>query len=436
MDTCRFSLFALIWLLAHSAVLSQVASPEGSFQVSKDRISHRIEALSKFGHDSIGRNYRVAYSQGDLEGRAYFMGLMKAAGLEVSVDYAGNIIGKRAGKFPSGKYITFGSHIDMVPNGGNYDGCVGSIGALEVIEVLQEHHYLTNHPLEVIIFSNEEGGEIGSHGFHRNLSGASLKEKSNSGLLIADGIRRVGGNPDSLERIHNPAGELAAYLELHIEQGGILEKEKRDIGVVEGIVGIEEWECTVEGMANHAGTTPMNQRQDALLAAARLIISVHEAVNSYQGRQVGNIGRITALPGAPNVVPGRVIMSLELRDLSKAKIDSMFQNIETRAAAIAGSSGTRISFRNLNLGSTPELMNPDIQQAIMASATRLGLSYKVMPSGAGHDAQEMAQVVPSGMIFIPSQGGISHSPREYSTPGDMANGAGVLLQTILALDKK
>ena len=231
-------------------------------------------------------------------------------------------------------------------------------------------------------------------------------------------------------------GDFAAYLELHIEQGGILDEEKLQIGVVEGIVGIEEWEVTIEGFANHAGTTPMNKRQDALLAAAKYVIAVNESVKSFEGRQVGTVGKMVAMPGAYNVIPGKVITSLEIRDLSYDKIMMVFRDVERRAAEISKVSNVTISFRNLNIPAKPALMNSGIQATIATAAKRLGYTYKTMPSGAGHDAQEMAHIAPSGMIFIPSIGGISHSPKEYSRPADMANGANVLLQTILLLDKE
>ena len=407
-----------------------------SVKVNEKRIEERIFELAKFGKDSIGRGYRVAYTKGDIEGRSWFIGLMKKAGLEVAIDYAGNIIGKRKGKNPTLKPIAFGSHIDMVPDGGNYDGDVGSISALEIIETLNENKIITQHPLEVIIFSNEEGGTIGSMAMAGHLTAEGLKQVSQSGLSMAEGVKAIGGNPDSIQKAALKKGDIKAFLELHIEQGGILEKENIQIGVVEGIVGIIHWEVTVNGFANHAGTTPMNMRHDALLAAAKLIVAVNEVVNSYEGRQVGTIGKIAAMPGAYNVIPGKVTMGLELRDLSYEKIWQLFHDIEKRAAAIASSSGTTISFVHQPNESKPALTDKTLQEKIAASAKALGFTYKTMQSGAGHDSQEISQVAPVAMIFVPSIGGISHSPKEFSKPGDIANGANVLLQTILQLDKE
>jgi len=423
--------FLFLVILASITSLSQT-----TIKVNQHRIEERIFELAKFGKDSIGRGYRVAYTKGDIEGRSWFIGLMKKTGLEVSIDAAGNIIGKRKGKNPSLKPIAFGSHIDMVPDGGNYDGDVGSISALEIIETLNENKIITQHPLEVIIFSNEEGGTIGSMAMAGHLTAEGLKQVSQSGLSMAEGTKAIGGNPDSIQNAALKKGDIKAFLELHIEQGGILEKENIQIGVVEGIVGIIHWEVTVNGFANHAGTTPMNMRHDALLAAAKLIVAVNEVVNSYEGRQVGTIGKIAAMPGAYNVIPGKVTMGLELRDLSYEKIWQLFHDIEKRAAAIASSSGTAISFVHQPNESKPALTDKTLQEKIAASAKALGFTYKTMQSGAGHDSQEISKVAPVAMIFVPSIGGISHSPKEFSKPGDIANGANVLLQTILQLDKE
>ncbi len=425
-----------IIFLSLLTLVSVIAFTQPTIKVNERRIEERIFELAKFGKDSMGRNYRIAFTKGDQQARTWFIGLIKNTSLDVSIDYAGNIIGKRKGKNPSLKPISFGSHIDMVPDGGNYDGCVGSIGALEIIEVLNENKIITEHPLEVIIFSNEEGGTIGSMAMAGHLTEEGLKQKSQSGLTIAEGIKAIGGNPDSIQYSIRKKGDIKAFLELHIEQGGILEKEKLQIGVVEGIVGIVHWEVTINGFANHAGTTPMNIRQDALLAAAKLIIAVNEVMNSVPGKQVGTIGKLAALPGAYNVIPGMVTLGLEIRDLSSAKVEELFRAIEKRAAIIASTSGTKITFQRQANESKPALTEKILQEKIAASAKALGFTYKLMQSGAGHDAQEIAWIAPVGMIFVPSVGGISHSPKEFTKAVDMANGANVLLQTILQLDKE
>jgi N-carbamoyl-L-amino-acid hydrolase len=404
-------------------------------RVNTERIERRIQELSQFGRNPGGGVSRVAFSDADVQGREYVIGLMREAGLAVRIDAAGNIIGRREGSDPDRPGIMFGSHIDAVPHGGNYDGDVGVIGAIECAQVLHENEISTRHPLEVIVFSDEEGGLVGSRAIIGELPPEALDVISHSGKSIRDGIRFIGGDPERLDEARRQEDDIEAFIELHVEQGGILDSKGIEIGIVEGIVGINWWDVTIEGFANHAGTTPMDQRDDALLAAAQLIIAVNETVKGIPGRQVGTVGRIRAEPGAPNVIPGRVVMSLEIRDLSADKIHSLYETIEERADRIAEETGTRISFATIDVTAVPAPTDPRVRRIIAETAGELGLSYQFMPSGAGHDAQDMARTAPTGMIFVPSVGGISHSPKEYTSPGDMANGANVLLHTILRIDR-
>ncbi|WP_188369291.1 Zn-dependent hydrolase [Muriicola marianensis] len=418
----------LILLLSMCAVGQELPA------VDQDRLEDTIYMLAKRGMMENGETNRVAFSDADLQGRAYIISLMQVSGLEVSVDYAGNIIGKRKGNNPDLPPIGFGSHIDMVPNGGNYDGCVGSLAAIEVVRTLNEAGIQTEHPLEVFIFSNEEGGVMGSRALVGDLKEEALGVVNSTGYTMREGINRLGGNADLIAEVERPEGSLAAFLELHIEQGGILHREGIDIGVVEGIVGIKWWDVKVSGFANHAGTTPMDMRQDALLASAQFILAVNEETLKMDGKQVGTVGRIQALPGAPNVIPGEVQMSLEIRDLSVENMEELFKSIEERATSISRETGTTFSFTPIDATSAPALTDPGIRQIIATASEELGLSTKNMQSGAGHDAQDMARITPVGMIFVPSVNGISHSPKEYTSPEDMANGANVLLRTLLKID--
>lgn len=397
-------------------------------------MEERIKALSQFGANPEGGVSRVAYSDADIAGRQYVMGLMKNAGLEVSIDKAGNIIGKRKGKNNNLPAIAFGSHIDSVPGGGNYDGDVGSLGAIECIELMNENNIVTEHPLEVFIFQNEEGGLVGSEAISGILTEEELSLVSSSGKTLRQGMIDIGGDPTRFREAARKKGDFKAFLELHIEQGGFLDREGINIGVVEGIVGIKQWMVTFTGKANHAGTTPMDQRQDAMLAAAKFVVETNRIARSIEGRQVATNGKINALPGAPNVIPGKVEMTLEIRDLDFEKMLAVFGKIELDAKAIEKETGVAISYSDLN-EDIPAMTDKRIQNLIAASAKDLGLTHKFMPSGAGHDTQDMARIVPTGMIFVPSKDGISHSPKEFTSPQDMANGASVLLQTILKLDK-
>lgn len=407
--------------------------PGAAPSVNGERLNAHLTAMSAFGKNEIGGVSRVAYSDFDLQGRAYTTERMREAGLTVTVDSAGNIWGRRGGSDASRKPIAFGSHIDSVPEGGNYDGTVGSFAAIEVAQTLAEAKLTTRHPLDVVIFQNEEGGTVGSRALVGEVSAADLTLQTKSGRTIGEGIRIIGGNPSALAGARRARGDFAAYVELHIEQGGTLEAAHIDIGVVEGIVGIGWWDVTIEGFANHAGTTPMGQRRDAMRAAAQFIELVNHVVTSVPGRQVGTVGRLQAFPGAPNVIPGKVVCSLELRELDAARQDVLFGRIREGAEAIGKATGTTFRYDSTH-HSAPALCDPRIQQAVAEGAKGRGLTNRALPSGAGHDAQHMAQLCPSGMIFIPSVGGISHSPREFSRPGDITNGANVLLSTILALD--
>ena len=437
-DLTRREMLTLIGLAGASAALPRRAwawpsHPVAPVRVNGARLNASLAKLSEFGRNPQGGVSRVAYSDADKQAREWVMGLMRETGLRTEIDVAGNIIGRRAGTDTTRKPILFGSHIDSVPEGGNYDGDVGSMGALEVVRVLQENHIATRHPLEMVIFQNEEGGVAGSRAMIGELKEKDLALTSRSGKTIGDGIAFIGGNPQRLADARRNPGDIAAYLELHIEQGGILEETKTDIGIVQGIVGLFWWDVTIEGFANHAGTTPMNRRHDAMLAAARFTIMVNRVVTSRPGRQVGTVGRISALPGAPNVIPGKVVLSLELRDLDEPKIHALFDEISAEAKKIGRENGTTFSFAPTNVNH-PAPTDPRMRSAIEKSARELGLTTRAMPSGAGHDAQEMARIGPAGMIFIPSAKGISHAPTEFSPPADIENGANVLLQALLRID--
>lgn len=430
---CIFLLAAMT--LAPAAVEASTREERPLLRAEPARMQARIEALARYGLNEHGGSDRVAFSAHDVEAREFFAGLMRQAGLAVRIDTAGNLVGRRKGRFDERPPIMFGSHLDTVPNGGAYDGIVGSVGALEAVEVLNKHGITTDHPLEVIVFVDEEGGLTGSRAFVGSLSEEALAVVSHSGKTIGEGIRYLGGDPERLGEAAHEKGDVKAFLELHIEQGGTLEERDLDIGVVEGIVGIEWWEVAIEGFANHAGTTPMHGRRDAVLAGAQFALAVNEVVTAEEGAQVGTVGRFRAEPGAPNVIPGRAVLSLELRDLSSEKIERLFAAIQERAAAIAEETGTDIRFRHLDVAAEPALTDERIQAIIAAAAESLRLSYTHLPSGAGHDAQDMAQIAPTGMIFVPSRGGISHSPREFTSAEDMAKGASVLVESILAIDQ-
>ncbi|HEU4517122.1 MAG TPA: Zn-dependent hydrolase [Steroidobacteraceae bacterium] len=417
------------------AALAPAFAADGLPRADAARLEHRIRELGRFGANAEGGVSRVAFSAADIAGRTYIRTLMEDAGLEVRVDAAGNLIGRRPGSDAQLPVIMTGSHIDSVPQGGNYDGDVGVLGALEVMEMLKASNITTRHPLEVVVFADEEGGTVGSQAMAGRLAPTALDLVSHSGLTIREGIRAVGGDPDRLPDARRAPRSVAAFVELHIEQGAVLDEAGIDIGVVEGIVGIRWWDVTIDGFANHAGTTPMDRRRDALVTAAELVLAVNRIASTTSGTQVATVGRIRAEPGAPNVIPGRVILSLEIRDLVAATMESVFRDIEKDANRIATARGTQVRFDEVNLSLEPAPTDERLRRLVEEAASTLGLSHRRMPSGAGHDAQDMSHLAPIAMIFVPSEGGISHAPREHTTAADMANGADVLLRTLLAIDE-
>jgi N-carbamoyl-L-amino-acid hydrolase len=419
----------------------QAARTQNAVGIDAAALRGRIEALSAFGRPAGGTFEsgvsRVAYSDADVAGRKYVIDLMRGAKLEPRIDAAGNILARREGTDRSAPPILFGSHIDSVPSGGNFDGDLGSLAALAVLEALDKAGHTTRHPLEIAVWSAEEGvafgrGVAGSRIVAGDLAPADMTATWN-GMTRADAVKKIGGAPERIESAIRAKGSHHCYLELHIEQGGTLDARRIAVGVVEGIVSLQRYRAVITGFANHAGTTPMPERQDALVAASRLTLAVREAVTSRPGRQVGTVGHLTVEPNAPNVIPGKVELTIELRDLSSDVIATMADDIKARAAEIARTSSTTIQMTSLG-GNPPALADGDVQLAIERASSIRGLASVRLPSGAGHDAQMMAQLGPMGMIFVPSVGGISHSPRELTRWQDCANGANVLLSTILEMD--
>ena len=395
-----------------------------------------------FGRPAAGRFEdgvsRLGFSDADVAGRRYVMQVMRSARLTPRIDAAGNIFARREGREPDLPPILFGSHIDSVPSGGNFDGDLGTLAAIEGVSALEQAGLRTRHPLEVVVWANEEGVAFGKPLFGSRTVANRLAtgelDQVWEGVRLVDAVRKIGGAPERIAEAQRPGGWFHCYLELHIEQGGTLHRDSIPIGIVEGIVGIERYEAVIRGTPNHAGTTPMAERQDALLAAAQLTIAVNDVVTRETGRQVGTVGRIEVSPNAPNVIPGLVRQTIELRDLSMDKVARLADRIKDRAREIALTTKTEIELRALSRAEGA-MADPTVQTVIEAASTGMGLHSRVMPSGAGHDAQSMAALGPMGMIFVPSIGGISHSPKELTSWDDCARGADVLLHAVLRADE-
>jgi len=400
--------------------------------VNGARLNAALAAFDKIGRTATGIN-RVAYSDADLAGRAFTANLFKESGLTMRLDTLGNMIARVPGTATGLAPLLIGSHVDSVTDGGNFDGPVGSFAAIEVARSLREQNIRLRHPLDVVIWQNEEGGTVGSKGFIGELTEADLAKTARSGKTVREGIGIVGGDLARIGEAVKKRGDVAGYFELHIEQGGLLERASKQIGVVQGIVGLRWFEVTITGFANHAGATPMDQRQDAMLAAAKFTVAVNDAINSEPGRQVATIGRLTVTPNTTNVIPGQVVLTVDLRDLSQATVDRFDAKFKALAREIGAATKTTFAFSVLT-NSAPALSDERFMSWIEQSATSLGLTHQRMPSGAGHDAQEIAHIAPMAMIFIPSVGGISHSPKEFSRADDIARGADVLLNAVIAAD--
>jgi len=432
-----FLLLAVVGLSRGQGGGEKPGSDSAIRHVQQERLWGTLQKLGEFGKNPEGGVSRVGFTEADLAGRAYVTGLMREAGLEVRVDPAGNIFGRRMGS-ANLPVLLFGSHIDSVPHGGNFDGDVGSLGAIEVIRSLNEQKVKTRHPLEVVVWTNEEGGRfysglVGSSAAAGILPANIAERRDDKGEKLSDWMSRMGGDVSRIKEAKITPGSVASYLELHIEQGAVMDEAKVPIGVVLGIVGISEQTCTASGFANHAGTTPMNRRKDALAAASRAVLAVREEVHADAGRQVGTVGWMKVEPGAANVIPGQVKFSVELRDLDAEKIKRIDTRILQRFESIGKDENVQISCTEPDF-LAPALTAPAFREVISASAKEAGLNTVELPSGAGHDAQNVARFAPVGMIFVPSRGGISHSPLEYSSPEQVANGAEVLYRTILRLD--
>ena len=410
--------------------------------VNAARLRNRLERLSTHGRPAGGTFAdgvtRVAYSVADLTARAFMIDEIKSADIVPRIDAAGNIFARYGGQ-PNQPAILIGSHIDSVPNGGNFDGDLGTFSALEVIQAVQAAKLQTRHPIEMVLWAHEESTAFGIGTAASRIVAGDLQagdmDRTWNGMKRSDAIKRIAGSPDQIETAIRGKGAWHSYVELHIEQGGTLDQARVPVGIVEGIVGIHRYDVVIEGFANHAGTTPMGERKDAMVAAAQWTLAVREIATRRPGGQVGTVGRIEVEPNSPNVIPGRATLSVEFRDLSEQVLRELGEAVKTRGAAIATETGTTITFTlaSTNIGAPA---SSGVQAAIGKAASALSLQTRMLPSGAGHDAQQIARLCPMGMIFVPSVGGVSHSPKELTTWDDCARGANVLLGAVLELDAR
>lgn len=395
------------------------------------RLLARLDELGRIGGTANGGVTRLAYSRDDAEARALVGRWMAEAGLVVHTDAATNTIG-RSGPGPA---IVLGSHVDTVVDAGRYDGCYGVVAAIEVADALRRAGTPLRHPLVVVAFANEEGAR-GTVGFAGSLAAVGtpppLDDPCDDGRTLRRLLHEAGGRPDDLASAAWPPGDVVHYVELHIEQGPVLHRAGVTIGAVTGITGRVNAEVVVDGAANHAGTTPMELRRDAAVAAAHVVLAVQSLATDGVVR-VATAGHIDVQPGVRNVVPGRALVGIDMRDLDGARLDDALERLGAAADAIGARThthvGVRAGARQAGVPTAPPAI--DIIEGV---ARELGLPTMRLPSGAGHDAQVIAALAPVAMIFVPSVDGVSHSPREHTLPTDLVAGADVLLGTVVRLD--
>ncbi|MBW4517748.1 MAG: Zn-dependent hydrolase [Timaviella obliquedivisa GSE-PSE-MK23-08B] len=400
-------------------VLSMIA-------VNGDRLNASITRLAKIGRLPNGNICRLAFTPEDLQARYLVQQWMVEAGMAVRTDAAGNLIGTYAGRRVGAPSLATGSHVDTVPSGGEYDGTLGVLAGIEAVRVLRENNIHLNHPIEVIVFTDEESSMIGCQAM-----AGMVKLKDDS---LAEHLERIGGNWDEIGTAKRTREDMAAFIELHVEQGAVLERSQKQIGIVQGVVGMLRQAISITGQANHAGTTPMDGRQDALVAAAQVVLFVQSIALKMPSQPVATVGFLTVAPNAVNIVPGQVELTVDMRDLSQACLDEMKELLDQELEAIAIDTNTQITVSPI-LVVEPTPAAALVQQAIEKTCQQFDLSYCHLPSRAGHDALEMGRFTDMGMIFVPSEAGVSHSGEEYTSPEQCIQGANVLLNTLLQLDE-
>lgn len=409
--------------------------------LNAERLWARVETLSRFTLPDVPWTRR-AFSPLFDEARAWLRGEFEAAGLTTRLDPGGNLVGTLAGRDPARKPIATGSHCDTVMAGGRFDGIIGVLAGIEVAHTLREHGVQLEHPFEVIDFLSEEPSDygiscVGSRALCGQLTADMLQARNPEGETLAAGIARIGGDPSALGAPLRGPGGTAAFVELHIEQGPVLESRGLPIGVVTNIVGIRRVQITVQGQPDHAGTTPMDIRRDALVGAARIIDAAHRQASAASGNPhyvVATVGRLSMTPNAANAVPGCVELTLEVRSDSDAVLDAFPETLLAGVATDLTALRLSASFTQLSRA-RPTDCTPLVMDAVQAAASQLGYACMRLPSGAGHDAVYMAPTGPIGMIFIPCLNGRSHCPEEWIEPSQLLDGTRVLYQSVLELDR-
>ncbi len=404
--------------------------------VEGGRLWRRLTELAEIGKQESGGVTRLSFTEEERAAKDLVASYMEEAGLAVREDAVGNLFGRREGKDPDAPAVLVGSHVDSVYDGGNFDGPLGVLAGIEVTQTMQEGGIETDHPVEVVAFTDEEGarfsfGMIGSRALAGSLSPEELKHEDANGISIADAMRDYGLDPERIEEAARQPDSLAAYVELHIEQGRVLENEVLSAGIVTGIAAPVWRRLVFTGETGHAGTTPMGMRHDALAAAAE-VMAVIEDEASATGSSVGTVGQLGVEPGGINVIPGRVEISLDLRDIDEGTRDLVEDRILQHVRELCEKRGVGFETEVLQR-MVPVSCSETVRGAVRAACEGFGHRSYELASGAAHDGMQLVGLCPVGMIFIRSRDGISHNPDEWSTEEDCAIGANVLYSTVLDL---
>lgn len=408
-------------------------------RINIERLMQDIEFYAKYGSTLNQGITRPSFSEDDYKVREIFIDQLKNMGLSVSIDPIANIWGRLEGSQKQAQSIVIGSHLDTVPNGGKFDGALGVLAAKEIIQTLIDHQRVLKHPVEIVSFTAEEPNDfnistMGSRALAGKLSYETLSRAKNSKQEdLASFVARAGGNLEELSAIQRK--DIAAYLELHIEQGQRLERKGLSIGVVDGIVGIYRDVIIVEGSQNHSGTTMMIDRRDALVASSKIVTQVDEIARKYSARDaVATVGAFNVYPNAANIIPGRVELIFEIRSVFPEDRDGIKEEVHAYLSELEDQSEVKISIENI-LNQPEAVFDQDMVGFLCDAATSLQLPYTVFPSMAGHDATHLADISKTAMIFVKSIGGISHHQDELSLPADIEAAANTLLQALLLADQ-
>lgn len=402
-------------------------------------IGEQIDELGSIRDKSLAGYTRRSFTPEYLKGRDFVQARMKEAGLSIGQDAAANIIARWEGANPQLAPIMFGSHSDSVPAGGRFDGMAGVLGAIEAVRLLHNAGWQPQHPIEIVDFLAEEPSEfgistVGSRGMVGNLSADMLASKDGQGRTLVEGIREMGGDPDRMLREVRKPGDVAAYIEMHIEQGRRLFESKIPLGVVTRIAGIRRYLVTVQGETDHAGATEMSRRRDALTAASEIILALEKLARAKEGRNVvATVGKLNIDPNSPNVVPGRAIFTAEVRSIWAEELAEIAEKFKAEASRLAGGRRVEADLKLVTSGD-PVVIADSIQALLLEACQDSGQPVMSLPSGAGHDTNQLARIAPAGMLFIPSINGKSHCPEEETDFDDVAKGVDAIVHSMLRLD--